>query len=49
MPMIKCDHCKKETWWGIWEYKGDKLCGWCNEPLEVVIEKGEVKAVSVKG
>ena len=49
MPVIKCVKCGKDNWWGVWKYKGEKFCGWCNTLLEVEIENGEVKSVKLKG
>ncbi|MBT9148234.1 MAG: hypothetical protein DDT32_02004 [Syntrophomonadaceae bacterium] len=45
MPKIKCPKCGKETWWGVWSYKGVKLCGWCGNGLEVAVEDGKLENV----
>ncbi|RLB35107.1 MAG: hypothetical protein DRH12_16905 [Deltaproteobacteria bacterium] len=49
MPWVKCPNCEKETWWGVWSYDGEKLCGWCGASLEVKIKDGELREVKLGG
>jgi len=47
MPMVKCPKCGKDTWWGVWDYEGVKLCSWCGARLEVAVKDGAIKSVGI--
>jgi formylmethanofuran dehydrogenase subunit E len=49
MPKIKCEKCGEEMWWGVWNYKGEKLCTWCGTPLEVEIREGQLVSAKFRG